>query len=451
MDSRNALAVLNEIANTAARNQKEAILAKAISDPMMKEVVKWAYDPFIVFGLTPPKVETSGVQTFDINSRFIWAMLHALANRKVTGGDAHQTVLEWMNRLDQDSAELLWRILSKDLRCGITAKTVNKILPGTIPTFDVMLAHPFEEHRIAKWPVAIEPKLDGVRVICLVKNGTAQFFSRSGKSFPAVEHLGDAVVAMVEKAYQTIPPEKNIEFSQYLSTEGYTMALDGEIVSGSFAETVSEVRRKGEVATNAEYHIFDVLPFEQFTMDGCNHIPLPYGQRREFLRFMVGMGGSSGLKLIPSYFASSHDEIRAYYDKFRQKGLEGAIVKPLQGTYFKKRSHNWMKMKNQETEDLIVKDAFEGTGKYEGQLGGIICDRAGVEVRVGGGFTDLERVELWEHYQQDLEYGPSGDGSHLLIGRMAEVEFHEVTPDGSLRHPRFMRWRDDKYDREEAA
>ena len=439
MNSRDALAILNDIAATAARNQKETILAKAIEATMMKEVLKWAYDPFIVFGLTPPKVETAGRETFDMNSRFIWAMLHALSNRKITGGDAHQTVLEWMNRLDQESAELLWRILAKDLRCGITAKTVNKVLPGTIPTFDVMLAHPFEDHRVAKWPVAIEPKLDGVRVICLVKNGTAQFFSRSGKSFPAVEHLGEGVVKMVEKVYMNIPPEKNLEYSQYLSTEGFTMALDGEIVSGSFAETVSEVRRKGEAASKAEYHIFDVLPFEQFTMDGCNHIPLPYSQRREFLRFMLGNFAQPGVKLIPSYFASSHDEVRAYYDRFRTKGLEGAIVKPLQGTYFKKRSHNWMKLKNQETEDLIVKDAFEGTGKYEGQLGGIICDRAGVEVRVGGGFSDLERVELWADHQ-----------AGKLVGRMAEVEYHEVTPDGSLRHPRLLRWRDDKHDREAA-
>lgn len=447
MDSRNVLAILNEIADTPARNQKETILASAITDPMMKEVVKWAYDPFIVFGLTPPRVETTGTEVFDLKTRFIWAMLHALSNRKITGGDAHQTVLEWMTRLDQDSAELLWRILSKDLRCGITGKTVNKILPGTIPTFDVMLAHPLEEHRIASWPVAIEPKLDGVRVICLVKNGTAQFFSRSGKSFPAVEHLGDSITKMVELVYMNIPPEKNIEYSQYLSKDGFTLALDGEIIAGSFAETVSEVRRKSEVAANAEYHVFDVLPFEKFTMDGCNHIPLPYNQRREFLRFMVSNFGQDGIKLIPSYFASSHEEVRAYYDKFRTKGLEGAIVKPLQGTYFKKRSHNWMKMKNEETEDLIVTGAFEGTGKYEGQLGGIICDRAGVEVRVGGGFTDLERVELWADFQADAEAGMK---PLKLLGRMAEIEFHEVTPDGSLRHPRFMRWRDDKHDREAA-
>lgn len=446
MDSRNALAILNEIADTSARNQKEALLAKAISDPMMQEVVKWAYDPFIVFGLTPPKVETTGSQVFDVNTRYLWAMLHALANRKVTGGEAHQTVLEWMTRLDQDSAELLWRILSKDLRCGITAKTVNKVLPGTIPTFDVMLAHPFEEHRIGKWPVAVEPKLDGVRVICLVKNGTAQFFSRSGKSFPAVEHLGDSVVKMLEISFKSLPADKADEYGYYFDkgVDGLQMALDGEIISGSFADTVSEVRRKGAVAEKAEYHIFDAVPYSMLTADGVNHIPLPYKQRREFVRFLVGTGGQDGLRLVPSYMASSHEEIQKYYTTFRAKGLEGAMVKTLEGTYYKKRSNSWMKIKNEETEDLEVIGAFEGTGKYEGQLGGIVCRRGEVEVRVGGGFTDLDRVELWKAYREDEENGAAGDGSFQLIGRLAEVEFHEVTPDGSLRHPRFVRFRDDK-------
>ncbi len=449
MDSRLVLDIFNDIAANSSRIRKEELLAEACKIDMVKEVLKWAYDPFIVFGVTPPKVVTLGTEGFDLSHKFIWAMMRALASRHLTGGEAHQTLLEWMQRLDEPSGELLWRMLSKDMRCGITAKTVNKVLPGTIPTFDVMLAHPYEEKRVGAWPVAVEPKLDGVRAICLVKNSTAQFFSRSGKSFPAVEHLGEAVVTMLGKALKglndsRVTDEKYKEYAEYFgdSSEGLQIALDGEIISGSFAETVSEVRRKGEAAAKAEYHVFDALPFNQFTMDGCNHIPLPYNQRRDFLRFMIGTYGQAGVKLIPSYLASSDEEIQEFYGKFRKRGLEGAIVKPLKGTYFKKRSHNWMKMKNQETEDLKVIDAFEGTGKYEGQLGGIICDRAGVEVRVGGGFTDQERIDLWSDYRSDKrEYGGS---EFKLLEKIAEVEFHEVTPDGSLRHPRFVRWRWDK-------
>ncbi|WP_240074277.1 hypothetical protein [Cupriavidus taiwanensis] len=44
-----------------------------------------------------------------------------------------------MSLLDPDSAELLWRIISKDLRAGFSESTVNKAIPGLIVTFDCQL------------------------------------------------------------------------------------------------------------------------------------------------------------------------------------------------------------------------------------------------------------------------------------------------------------------------
>jgi len=73
----------------------------------------------------------------------------------------------------------------------------------------------------------------------------------------------------------------------------------------------------------------------------------------------------------------------------------------------------------------------EGTGKFEGQLGALVVNFEGVTVNVGSGLTDALRESIW--LDKD---------SH--IGRLVEVEYHEVTPDKSLRHPRFIRFRDDK-------
>jgi len=93
-----------------------------------------------------------------------------------------------------------------------------------------------------------------------------------------------------------------------------------------------------------------------------------------------------------------------------------------------------MKIKAEESVDLVVKGAFEGEGKYQGTLGGLLCDFKGVEVRVGGGYSDEERKEFWRLYQHDLKRANAGEP--LLLGTLIEVEFHEITPDGSLRHPR---------------
>ncbi|MER9496402.1 hypothetical protein NKI86_32140, partial [Mesorhizobium sp. M0320] len=87
--------------------------------------------------------------------------------------------------------------------------------------------------------------------------------------------------------------------------------------------------------------------------------------------------------------------------------------------------------------------------KLEGGFGGYLVDRKGVEVRVGGGFSDPLREECLEACQkattgQELVVERGVKKRYFEGGRLVEVEFHEVTPDGSLRHPRFIRFRDDK-------
>lgn len=430
MNSKDILNKLEEIAATGNRDDKESILLEIVSSDLGKKVVDLAYNSFITFGVIPKKATRFGTATFDITDEGLFKLFDQLTRRELTGSAAKDCAETMLEHHEPDSSELLWRIFQKDLRCGVTAKTVNKVMPGTIPTFDVMLAHKFEERHIKQWPVAVEPKLDGVRVICLVKGGKAQFFSRTGKPFPAVEHLGEEVMGLCKA--------NGIQ----------KVAFDGEIVSGNFNKTVGDVRRKDEAATDAEYHIFDVMPYAKFTSDEWQEIALTYGERRKMLAEIMQKNTSEVLKQTPIHYADSAEEAQALYADFRAQGLEGAIVKPLSGNYVKKRSRNWLKLKNEETEDLIVKGAFEGTGKYAGMLGGLICDRNGVDVRVGGGFTDLQRREFWEAYQKDVNTTviPGANPGFDLFNRMIEVEFHEVTPDGSLRHPRFVRFRDDKHD-----
>ena len=124
------------------------------------------------------------------------------------------------------------------------------------------------------------------------------------------------------------------------------------------------------------------------------------------------------------------DEIMALHSEQLSAGGEGVIVKHPDALYEKKRSYGWLKVKDKQTVDVPVVGWFEGTGKYKGKLGGLIVDVEGVEVRVGTGLSDALRDELWR------ESMDGGMEEHLV-----EVAYHEKTPDGSLRHPRFIRFR----------
>ena len=411
MNATEALAVIKEIAATSSKNDKEALVAKHIDDSFFLRVLIAALDPFITYGIKKlPKADGHGERNLQ-GANDPWDMLLKLSQRRLTGNAAQDMVKEILETLDEASQTLLTRIILKDLRAGFSRNTINRVKSGTIATFDCMLAKKYEEKRLKGKPHAIEPKVDGVRVLAFISESGVGFYSRSGKEYTGFDHL--------------IPPLLR------LGRAGKGIVMDGEVVSGDFNKTVGDVRRKNVQATDAVFYAFDVVSAVLFKGDKGNETETTYEMRRKVLEACVKAADSDNVKALPRYLVDSHDEILAYYAKFRERGWEGAMVKPLDSIYTRKRSSLWMKIKNISSEDIRVTGVFEGTGKYEGAMGGIICDFNGVEVRVGGGFSDEERTMYWESQNE-------------IIGRLVEVEYHEVTPDGSLRHPRFIRFRDDK-------
>lgn len=80
--------------------------------------------------------------------------------------------------------------------------------------------------------------------------------------------------------------------------------------------------------------------------------------------------GNAALRATERYWVNSHAEIMEIYQRVRDRGLEGLIVKEPGHKYHRKRDFGWLKMKAEESEDLIVTGFFEGQGKYVGKLGG---------------------------------------------------------------------------------
>lgn len=397
--------VVERIGSTNSRTEKEAFLAAAGEDQTFRQVLLYAYDPFRTFGILPSD-NRFGLGTGD-DAGSMFNILDMLAAREVTGNDAARMVEDVLELSCPEAGALFVRILRKDLRCGISVSTINKALPGLIPGFACMLAHKYEPKRIKTFPVAEQPKYDGVRVLVYVDqpNGIVRFMSRNGKEdFASMPTIANALLVWGPKGVYW---------------------LDGEIVSGGFNKTVSEVRTKKAVLTDATLMVFEYLLSDELSQGS----PLPHAERRQRMTELSIWGDH--VKLVPEILVNSHEEIVAQYEAYRAVGLEGAIVKPLDGKYEPKRSYNWLKIKAEESEDLEVTGLFEGEGKYKGQLGGVIVTFNGVEVRVGSGFSDNQRTNYWAN-------------QNGIVGRVAEIEYHEVTPDGSLRHPRFKCWRPDK-------
>lgn len=269
-----------------------------------------------------------------------------------------------------------------------------------------MLAQPFDPDRIEEFPVAVEPKLDGVRVLANIDtvSNKVRFYSRNGKPFTSFSHLVEPLLCAARS--MCLP----------------FVVLDGEVTDGEFSSTVSSVRRKNTAAVNAVYNVFDIL---------SGHGTYTHRRLTAYTFVRQANTFSNKFDFYPEVIAHSVDEVMRIYHSLRRKGFEGAIVKSLDGLYTLGRSHSWMKLKGYDSVDVPVIGAFEGSGKYDGKLGGLVVQYGDVEVRVGIGFADQQREEFWNAHK-----------AAELAGRVVEVGYHEITPAGSLRHPRFIRFRD---------
>ena len=390
MDSNTAFDVFTQIAQARGHSKLRFLT------PDLKDYLIAAYDPYTRYYMK--KIEFSnpasyGTQSFTLET---WGILDELSNRTLTGNAAQRVVDAHIKQLAPKSGKLFIRILNKDLRMGLGVKSINKAIPKLIPTHNVMLAKLFEINRV-KFPCFGSPKIDGVRA--LFKRG--EFYSRNGHIYQGLDTLKAHVRDLFGKAFEDIP------------------VLDGELtVTGeNFQKGSGLIRNKDEVMC-AHFSIFE-LP----------ELKSPFTSR------LIQMADLHGI--TPAVTPVEHtkmlnmDDIMTFYWACRSIGFEGAVIKPFDYDYVGSRSYRWMKMKNELSADVKVVAVEEGTGKYIGQMGKIVVDFNGVKVKVGTGFSDAER-ELY--YTQP----------NLVISKMTEILYMEKTPDGSMRHPRFLRLRPDK-------
>jgi hypothetical protein len=483
MDAYELLSLIRLIADTGSRLEKENLLKQLADAELGSFVLTWTYDPMITYGLTAGRTQSADKLNLQFRQPLVEPLLRRLANRELTGNSAQREVSEVMQAFDDSGAELLWRILSKDLDCGIAASTINQAIPGLIPVFAVMRAHPYEPKKIKSWPQKAEFKLDGNRNTFLARNGRGGFYTRTGKIVPALDFLVRPVIEAAK--FVAMQPATDPALLAVLTNgtndpNKLSFMLDGEAMMGLFADT-GAFRRKDADATRAELHLYDIMSFDDF--DAAGSVGKPLEDRRLLLQQFVHLaktklGEDSPIQIVPQFFVNSDEEVQAFFMRARSKTLasylargnadkeaellkvtidaatghpkvlEGAMIKNPKGLYDKKKSNGWLKLKDEIAEDLRIVDAYPGEPhtKYEHCLGGLTVEREFngkmVTVNVGGGFTDLEREQLWELFLHDTVNVP--DDELALIGRLIQVEFHEVTPDGSLRHPRFVRFRPDK-------
>jgi len=262
------------------------------------------------------------------------------------------------------------------------------------------------EIREGEW--IIQPKYDGLRCLFFFENGKfKKVLSRTGKPLFNIDYIGKEIEDII-----TYPKD---------------FVLDGEILGEDWNETSSIVKSSKTIkfSENIAFHAFDLISLSDFN----NNLS------KETLFYRLK--DLQSLKETKHFTIVKHRSIDSKQDAWNKAkdylkcGYEGAVIKRLDSQYQFKRTKDWLKLKFTDTYDIRIVDVIEGTGKYINTLGAFTCIFKDHTVNVGTGFDDITRHKFWNIRKE-------------LIGKYIEVEAQEITKEGSLRFPVFLRLRDDK-------
>jgi len=416
--------LFNILKNTSSKNEKIELLKNFKSEDENEDLQRFLfniYNPFIKFGITSnvfSNLKGTGKQRNIVPNTLSVMTTDLLMDKSVKF--AHiQNMAQW---LEPVAFQWFSNAVDKDLGIGMDVKSINKAFPNLLPEFDIPLAEPQTEKTFndyfgnITWAY-VNLKIDGIRCLIFIHDeNRIDYISRNGLPIkPFLTELIDQDIRKVAALYKGL-------------------ILDGEIFSDKFQNLQRIITRKKAttdtllIRNSTRFAMFDCVKIEEFKSGECEKIPLT--QRLGLVERFAELSRVIKVKYLK--IATNYELIYKLSRKWIQEGREGLILKHPSSGYFLKRCSYWMKFKNKSTEDLKVVNYFEGKSKYVGMLGGFVLDLGnGKTVNCGGGYTDAERKEFWQHRDE-------------YVGRTMEVSFMETTGDASLRHPVFECFRFDK-------
>lgn len=276
----------------------------------------------------------------------------------------------------------------------------------TVRLFPMLARDYTKDGSCINFPCAVQPKLDGARMLATYENGEVVFWSRGNKQFKFLDHIRDELRPIFEKMASPV----------IFDGELYTHGMD-------FREIISAIRQANNPhpeETKIEYHVYDL-----------------YDQRMNFEQRMGvvedELEGCDKVKIVWCNEADNEDEVKEYLSDYIEDGYEGAIIRNWEGEYLlgksNRRSPDLQKYKLFDDAEFKVVGAKEGDGTEKGAVVWQCVTKDGsiFETRPRG--SHEERREL---YQNRDSY----------IGKMLTVRYQGVGVDDIPRFPIGIAFRD---------
>lgn len=376
--------IIEEVAATSSKNKKLEILNSHKDNETLKRVIQMAYDPFLNFWIkkipvyrTPRKDSIISLDTALDN------LLH-LSNRTYTGNAGIQFLTGILETTHPYDAAIIERIIGKDMRAGFSAGTANKVWPNLVMEYPCMLCSPFEEKLVEKikWPAIVQLKMDGLRFNAIVKNGAVEYRTRNGKLMDLLGALDEPFIHMAQGNHYVF--------------DGELLVLDvnGNPLPRQTGNGILVKAQKGTLSlTEAGYiaaTLWDLIDGEAFATGYWDE---SYAGRFTTLGQLIEYINHPKIRVVEDHFVDDMDQCLKIVEGYIAQGLEGAILKDLDGPWKDSRVRHQIKFKGELDADLICTGWELGTGKNSQRLGALILESSDGKVKtaVGSGFTDADR------------------------------------------------------------
>ncbi len=270
---------------------------------------------------------------------------------------------------------------------------------------DIMLCYPFEENRLAKWPLpyCVQPKLDGVRCRAeLDPNGVRLLSSECNPLNFALPHIVEFL---------------SNNLSHFHKHGIYE--LDGEIYNKELEfEDITSVTSR-TVTVHPAHSIVSYWVFDHYSNQMFEHRAAQYSAA-------LGEIPCPELQIVPTYFEYGIDGVMIALDEMMERGYEGIVVRRYNWPYERKRSTGIMKFKPRKQDEYTIIDWQEEIsieGNPKGRMGALVLtDPEGNVFSAGSGLSDNQRDALWSVREE-------------IVGRTATIAYQHTTKGGVPRFP----------------
>lgn len=431
MTSDDILTLIDQIAATPGKNDKIAMVTGGAQLPEFVRVLEYAYNPFKRYRMIKLPAKTHvGMKQFDDGT---WQILDRLISRELTGDRAWNEVMCELDCLTAESADLLGRIIRKDMKAGFSESTCNKAVKKLIPEFPYMRCSLPKDTDLAVWPwgegVFSQEKADGMFAnIDHEECGLVRITSRQGSEFPIekFEAMTNDIRARLTAGYQNHGEIIVLRDGVVCKRQDGNGVLNGVLKGGDFLPNEVPV-----------YLVWDQIPLSAVVPKGKYKV----NYRRRITSLLQQLKTNDGLvRLIPTRIVRSLKEAYAHAVEMMKAGKEGSVIKHPAATWKDGTSNEQIKIKLEFEVDLKIVAIVPGKahGKNAGRAGSITCRSACGMLLVD---VTVKNEAVRDHIDANpdewidqiiavtandiMEPGQSSDVYSLYLPRMAEASYRD--------------------------